>query len=185
MVTYTRQELFAYNNEAVSGGKQPQPVFDDIQHNGICSVTRGCRAGRNCNRQRTIRPLIGRRSGFRPTFTNTALTTIPLSTWNCQRLLESGVRALLNWMCIASMFVRLRTKPYQFPTLWFRGTSTFWLWRRRGWQFHRRSCHKYISSLWIRISFSVTTTWNTWRRCRSVVQVRPDSKTDTYAWQLH
>ena len=64
MVTYTRRELFDCNNAAVSGGKLPRPLFDAIKDNGICAVTRGCRAGRNCNRQRTIRPVIG----FRPTF---------------------------------------------------------------------------------------------------------------------
>ena len=51
MVTYTRQELFACNNAAVIGGKLPQPLFDAIKDNGICAVTRGCRAGRNCNLQ--------------------------------------------------------------------------------------------------------------------------------------
>ena len=73
---------------------------------------------------------------------NATLTPTTLSMWNSQRLLESGVRVLLNWMCIASMFVRLRTKLYLFPTLWFRGTSTFWLLRRR----HRRSSDKYTST---------------------------------------
>ena len=47
------------------------------------------------------------------------------------------------------------------------------------WQRHIRSRDKYISSVCTRISFSITTTWNTWRRYRSVVQVRPDSKTKT------
>ena len=51
MVTYTRQELFACNNAAVSGGKLPQLLFDAIKDSGICAVTRGCRAGHNCNRQ--------------------------------------------------------------------------------------------------------------------------------------
>ena len=69
MVTYTRQELFACNkNEIVSGGKLPQPLFGTIKDNGICAVTRARRAGRSCNRQRTLRPVIGRRSGFKPTF---------------------------------------------------------------------------------------------------------------------
>ena len=68
MVTYTRQELFACNNAAVSGSKLPQPLFDAIKDNGICAVTRGCRVGLNCNRQRTIRPVIGRRPGFKPLF---------------------------------------------------------------------------------------------------------------------
>ena len=68
MVTYTRQELFACNNAVVSGGNLPQPLFDAIKDNGIFTVTRWCRAGRNCNPQRTIRPVIGRRPGFRPTF---------------------------------------------------------------------------------------------------------------------
>ena len=40
MVTYTRQELFASNNAAVSGGKLPQPLFDVIKDNGMCAVRR-------------------------------------------------------------------------------------------------------------------------------------------------
>ena len=89
MVTYKRQELFACNDAAVSGGKLPQPLFDAIKlkDSGICAVTRGCRAGRNCNRQRTIRPVIGRRPGFRPTFhqrgvNNNNIIHVKLST--CQ-----------------------------------------------------------------------------------------------------
>ena len=87
MVTYTRRELFDCNNAAVSGGKLPRPLFDAIKDNGICAVTRGCRAGRNCNRQRTIRPVIGRRPGFRPTFhqhgvNNNNIIHVKLST--CQ-----------------------------------------------------------------------------------------------------
>ena len=39
MVTYIRQEVF------VSDGKLPQPLFDAIKDNGICTVTQGCRAG--------------------------------------------------------------------------------------------------------------------------------------------
>ena len=83
------QALFACNNAAVSGGKLPQPLFDAIKlkDSGICAVTRGCRAGRKCNRQRTIRPVIGRRPGFRPTFhqrgvNNNNIIHVKLST--CQ-----------------------------------------------------------------------------------------------------
>ena len=68
MVTYTRQELFGFNNAAVGGGKLPQPLFEAIKDNGMCAVKRGCRAGRNCNRERTICPVIGRRPGFTPIF---------------------------------------------------------------------------------------------------------------------
>ena len=87
VVTYTQQELFACNNPAVSGGKLPQPLFEAIEDNGMCAVMRGCRAGRNCNRQRTIRPVIGRRPGFRPTFhqrgvNNNNIIHVKLST--CQ-----------------------------------------------------------------------------------------------------
>ena len=83
-VTYSRRELFACNNAAGSGGKLPQPLFDAIKDNGICAVTRGCRAGRNCNRQR---PVIGRRPDFRPTFhhrgvNNNNIIHVKLST--CQ-----------------------------------------------------------------------------------------------------
>ena len=66
MVTYTRQELFASNNAAVSDGKLQQPLFDAIKDNGICAVTQGCRAGRNCNRLRTIPNTIATRD-FRNT----------------------------------------------------------------------------------------------------------------------
>ena len=87
MVTNTRQELYGFNNAAVSGGKLPQPLFDAIKDNGICAVTRGCRAGRNCNRQRTIRPVIGRRPRFTPIFhqrgvNNNNIIHVKLST--CQ-----------------------------------------------------------------------------------------------------
>ena len=87
MVTYTRRELFDCNNVAVSGGKLPQPLFEAIKDNGICAVTRGCRAGRNCNRQRTIHPVIGYRPSFRPTFhqlgvNNNNIIHVKLST--CQ-----------------------------------------------------------------------------------------------------
>ena len=51
MMTYIRQELFACNNAAVSGGKLPQPLFDAIKDNGMCAVTGGCGAGRNSNEQ--------------------------------------------------------------------------------------------------------------------------------------
>ena len=78
MVTYTRQELFVCTNAIVSGGKLPQPLFDTIKVNGICAVTRGCRAGRSCNRQRTVRPVTGRRPVLAPLSTNAALTTITL-----------------------------------------------------------------------------------------------------------
>ena len=53
IVTYTRQELFACNNAAVSGGKLPQPLFDAIKYNGICAVTRGCRANMSSDRMST------------------------------------------------------------------------------------------------------------------------------------
>ena len=101
MVTYTRQELFDCNNAAVSGGKLPQPLVDAINDNGICAVTHGCRAGRNCNRQRTIRPVIGRRPGFRPTFhqrgvNNNNIIHVKLST--CQIVGNEGYAnmALIN-----------------------------------------------------------------------------------------
>ena len=58
MVTYPRQEPFNNTNACVTSGKLAQPLFDTIKDNGICAVTRGCKAGRN--RQRTIRPIIGR-----------------------------------------------------------------------------------------------------------------------------
>lgn len=85
MVTYTRQELFAHNIASVTGGRLPQPLFDTLKDNGICAVTRGCRAGRN--RHRTIRPVIGRRPGFTPTYhqrgvNNANITRVKLSS--CQ-----------------------------------------------------------------------------------------------------
>ena len=66
MVTYTGQELFKHNIASVTVGKLPQPLLDTIKDNGICAVTRGCKAGRN--RQRTFRPIIGGRPGFVPTY---------------------------------------------------------------------------------------------------------------------
>ena len=62
MVTYPRQELFNNNIACVTSWKLAQPLFDTKKDNGMCAVTRGCKAGRN--RQRTIRPIIGRRPGF-------------------------------------------------------------------------------------------------------------------------
>ena len=43
-----------------------------------------------------------------------------------------------------------------------------------------KTCRSTCSHMWIQIPFNVTTTWNTWMRCRSVVQVQPRSKTDIY-----
>ena len=86
MVTYTRRELFDCNNAAVSYDKLPQPLFDGIKGNGMCAVTRGCRAGRNCNPQRTIRPVIGHRPGFRPTFHQHGVNNnniIHVKLWTC------------------------------------------------------------------------------------------------------
>jgi len=83
IVTYTRHHLFACNNAAVRGGKRPLPLFRrNKKDNGIYAVTRGCRAGHNCNRQRTV---IGSRPGFRPTFhqhgvNNSNIIHVKLST---------------------------------------------------------------------------------------------------------
>ena len=59
------------------------------------SVTRGCRAG--CNRQRTIRPIIGRRPGFVPTDHQRGVNNvniIRLKPTNCQ--IQRGLQTVVS-----------------------------------------------------------------------------------------
>ena len=92
MVTYTRQELINHNIASVTGSKLPQPLFNTIKDNGgICTVTRGCRAGRN--NQRTIRPIIGRRPG------SSNVNIIRLKPINCQT--QRGLQTVAKRCCEA------------------------------------------------------------------------------------
>ena len=93
MVTYPRQELFNNNIACVTSRKLAQPLFETT--NGMRAVTRGCKAGRN--RQRTIRPIIGRRPGFVPTYYQRGVNNviiIRLKPINCQT--QRGLQTVAN-----------------------------------------------------------------------------------------
>ena len=106
MVAYTRQELFNHNTASVTGSKLRQSLFNMIKDSGICAFTRGCRAGRN--RQRTIRPMIGRRPGFVPTYHQRGVNNvniIRLKPTNCQT--QRGLQTVVNDCVKRSPYVTL------------------------------------------------------------------------------